>query len=209
MNASDVYTAARARLGLNFPDGLLGEANTEGVAAVMNTALAEMVSDYDWPFLYAETEFEVYPGKSVYPVPDCWLRTAFLVLDGYGHELVWRQRRTHFELPPDGIPTVFDTSGDQILIAPEPDGAYKVRHGYYKGFHRIPVGADLEDIELPIPPPFDQLLILFTARAMSVLIKDRELHQMLSGEINEYRSRVADNRRRQQTTGRVKTRNDY
>lgn len=216
-SAWDTYTAARARIGLNFDDGLLDTSNPDGVLSVLNGALSELASDYDWPFLYAEVPLNLNQGQDVYPVPSGWLRTGFIVLKDSGNELVWRQRRAHFEFPSPGEPRAFDTLGDRLLIAPTPDQAYRAVHGYYEHFEHIErdddgyptLEAQLADTDLDVPAPFDHLLVLYVAKNIALLIKDRELYQMFQTEIADIKAKNDDNRRRQQSTGRIKTRRDY
>lgn len=220
--AKDLYLSALGRIGLPFDDGLLGVGNPTSVLAAVNAGLAEMSVDHDWLFDYAEGELEVYPGRTAYDIPSRWLRTAFLVERTSGVELRWKQRREHMRLNAPGAPQWFDTSGDQILIAPEPSTATTLIHGYFRGYDRIDqlaaygdgedyedVYAQLADVDITLPAPYDQLGVLFIAKAQCVILKDREHHGLIVEEIRTLKSTLSDNRRRQQATGRIKTRSDY
>jgi hypothetical protein len=211
-----IYETALGRTGMNFEDGLLGVTNPTGVLAALNGALSELSVDHDWLFFYTEEIFTTSAGQSVYPVPTDWLRTSFLTIEEDGTELISRQRRDHFGMA-DGPPRFYDTSGDRLLIGPTPDRRYRLVHGYFSHVPKIventtdydDVYAQLEDTTIDVPTPFDDLVILYTAKNQALLQKDRAAYEMLLAEIKVFRSKIEDNRRRQQSTGRIKTRQDY
>jgi hypothetical protein len=218
VTAFDLYDSAIARLGLNFPDGLVGEGNESGVLSTLNDALAELAVDHDWLFSYTESEFQTSPGVWSYPPPNGWLRTSWLILTSNGSELQPRQRRDHFRFGPErGEPRYFDTSGDRLLIAPVPDGVYRIRHGYFYSIERIERDSatwpdlydQLREIDISVPDPYIPLVKLYVLKNVALLIKDREAHQMATEELRSYRNKVEDNRRRQQQVGRIVTREDY
>lgn len=218
-DALSIYKSALGRIGLPFEDGLVGKDNHDSVQSAMNAGLKEMSVDHDWLYSYTERDIQFTQGVTVYPTPQGWLRTGFIVLKDSGLELMPLQRREHFRVPSTGTPRYFDTSGDKILISPAPSTAVQAVHGYFERLPVIdfdpddPVYPDIysymADIDLGVPSPFDELIVLYVAKAVCVVMGDRDMHQMISSEIRDYRSKIEDNRRRQQGTGRIKSRQDY
>lgn len=216
-SASSLYKSALGRLGLNFPDGLVGETNEQGVLDALNDALSEVAVDHDWLFTYSEHTLETVPGQAHYSLPSTWLRTSWLVMQDTGEELVAKQRRGHFTFTGQARPRWYDTSGDKIILAPVPDGAYVIQHGYFSSYDYIERNSDdfaslyeqLDEVDIAIPDVYRPLLVLYIAKNIALLEKDRESYQMVTEEIGSFRRRIGDNRRRHQSPGMVITRDDY
>lgn len=214
--ALSIYKAALGRLGFSWPDGLVGVTNEQGVVSALNAAMDEMSVDHDWLFAYSEADLILSPGVSQYQPPARWLRTSFLVRKDSGEELGVRQRRMHFQLNHQGPPCWYDTSGDQIIIAPVPDTSYTLIHGYFSGFEPIVwdeesypnIEDQLNETELSIPSPYSTALVLYVARAIAMLATDRQRYDLADDAIQKFNNRLADNRRRQQKPGRIQTRQD-
>ena len=214
--AADLYQRALGTLGLSFPDGLVGLTNETGALAALNGGLQDLSTKHNWQFAYEEEIIQTSPGKHAYDPPCDWLQTSMLIgLDGH-FELQPRQRREHFLFPAPDRPIWYDTSGDKILLAPVPDGTYQILHGYYK---RLPVirrdtdsyetlQEQLDEEQINVPAPYDELAVLYIARRLTLLEKDREHYQMVNDQLNDYIRTISDNRMRQTRPGRVSTRKD-
>ena len=214
--AKDIYRGALARFGMNSPDGLIGPTNDETVLAAYNDGLMEFYVDHDWVFSYTEATFTTVANNDTYSPPSNWSRTAWMTAAG-GYPLSLKSRREHKDYLSTGMPRWYDTQGDRILLCPVPDGAYQITHAYYAAPERIvrdsDTYADVEDQldaeDVQVPDIYVPLLTLYVAKNLAVVALDREAHSTLREEINQYRARVADNRRRHTTPGRIKARRDY
>ena len=214
--AAELYDSARATIGLNFEDGLLGTQNESAVLTVINSGLNDLSIDHNWLFSYVEEEFQTVQGLDSYDPPEEWLMTSFLVVKDLGYELTPKQRRDHFAYTGGGAPQWYDTSGDRLLIAPVPDGAYTIVHGFYTHLSNItrastsyPVFDDqLAAVSFDIPPTYLPLAVLFIARRLCLLMKDKEHYGMVEDQIKNVTRKMDDNRMRQTRPGRISSRRD-
>ncbi len=104
-----------------------------------------------------------------------------------------------------------------IHLAPVPDRAYTLVHGYFTAFPPFVFDPEAEDtleeqleaLDVPVPSPYSEALVLYVARAIALMSTDRQRYELADEALRSLNSRLADNRRRQQGTGRIKTRDDY
>jgi hypothetical protein len=170
---------------------------------------------HDWLFSYAEEEMAVSAGNDNYSTPEDWLRTGWLVEKSTNTPLKARQRNDHFGFSP-AMPRYFDTSGDRILVAPVPDQNYILRHGYFTSIPRVVRDEEefealydqLQAVTINLPAPYDTLAVLYVAKNIALLSKDREMYQMVNDSLSDYKKVVEDNRRRQQANPAIRVRPD-
>ncbi len=198
ITAGDLYTQARARVGLNFPDGRLDDTNLDGALAALNIGIADLVSAHDWDWLYDENVIGVVSGLDNYRLPTDFLRCLWLANDT-NEELSLRARRDAIRFAGQtGYPRYYSILGNSLYLSPCPSQSATYRIGYYKQIPLVAAEtiAGLADTDLPIDPLFVGLATLYVAKNIAMMFKDYESYKMLSEEIKREMARVADNTRR-------------
>lgn len=194
---SDLWSAAKARVGLNFADGRLDDNNMAGVLAAINAGLAELALDHDWDWLYAETTHTTAAGTETYSVPTNYLRTQWLAIEDT--PLVAQSRRDAVRYyGQTAYPAFYSVSNGLIRLSPIPNGVYTVRHGYFTSFAKVSEStvSALSGVTLAIPVPFEGLAALYIAKQICLSFKDQAGYNLVIEEIRAEKQRLDDNVRR-------------
>ena len=198
ITAADLYTLARAKIGLNFQDGRLDDNNVAGVNAFINSGLMDLCAETDWDWLYAEDSFLTAAGVETYGLPRNHLRTIWIA-DEQGRSLRLSQRRQaprYFGVQTE--PRFFSIANGTLYLSPVPNSPIRLRHGYIVHLSPVDVSAvsELDDIDLRIPPMWWNFAALFIAKHIALSLKDYNLHGAITSEMQLERQRLADNARR-------------
>lgn len=206
--ALELWTGARSRVGLNGPDGLLGDTNIDGVLSALNSGLSDFASTDNWDFLYRETNVSLIAGTSTYATPADHISTMFLAI---GNRLLLnRQRKQAVRYEGyGGEPAAYSVLNDTIRVYPTPTEAGTMTHGYYGGYAAVTgTYAGLSSVTLDIPTQFLSLAQLFVARQLAMVINDRERYQLINEQIASEKRAMQDNVLRSSSPGVVQTRGD-
>tara|TARA_R110000822_G_scaffold65970_3_gene161301 strand:- start:39 stop:674 length:636 start_codon:yes stop_codon:yes gene_type:complete len=198
LNALDVF-------GYNANDPIL-DATT--LTRLVNSALQQLSTEFDWPWLYDEGTITTVAGTTDYAVPTNWSRTKWLAIDE--DELQFRSLRdmrrimgdTDIQRQPVFYATVGDTS---IRLGQIPDAVYTVDHGYFKQEAALSAGGDAPLLD----SAYDDMLVMYVAKKMAMRKGETRDINQAQREIDAWLKRTRDNVRRTSAFPRIITRNDW
>jgi len=198
LNALDVF-------GYNSSDPLL-DATT--LTRLVNSALQQLSTEFDWPWLYAEGTITTVAGTTDYAVPTNWSRTKWLSIEE--DELLFRSLRDLRRIIGDTTvtrqPTFYTTVGDtSVRLGPIPDAVYTVDHGYFKQEAALSAGGDAPLLD----SAYDDMLVMFVAKKLAIRKGETRDINVAQREIDTWLKRTRDNVRRTSAFPRVKIRNDW
>jgi len=198
-NALDVF-------GYNSSDPLLDGTT---LTRLINSSLQQLSTEFDWPWLYAETTHSVVAGTTDYAVPTRWTRTKWLAIAE--DELVFRSLRDFRRIVgdtthPQGQPTFYTIVGDtSVRVGRIPDASYTLDHGYFTSEAVLSSGTDTP----ALPNEYDDMLVMYVALKMAVRKGEQVDINIARSEITRWLKRVRDNVRRSSAFPRIKIRNDW
>lgn len=207
--ANDLWAQARARIGMNFNDGLLGDENITGVIAALNSGVADFAAADRWDWLYNEGTISVVSGTTDYDTPANHSSTLWIARQN--EQLQERQRKQSIQFyTASGTPVCYSVLNDKIRLYPTPTVTEDYRHGFYIGYPRV-TGANLAALtaSLDIPQQFLSLAELYVARKICLLVNDRERWSFVNDEIANETKNLRDDVLRASSPGVPQTRRDY
>lgn len=205
--AKDLYVNGLARLGLNFPDGLVGEENDRGVYTALNGALTDFYLTHEWDFLLTSETVTTTAADATYSLNANMDKVYGVYCPSLGYELKPVQTRAAFSVgTAQGVPRYFTVNNGTLTLMPTPSSALDLTVAYYQ---RIPLpnataqGAtalytylDTLSYASLIPEWTRTLAELYVARHVALLVKDREAHGMVQEQIAAARRVMDDNVRK-------------
>jgi len=105
---------------------------SERLDSILNTALRQVASEHDWPWLQTTETISTVAGTEAYDVEPDWIKTFSLVETGQS-QLVQVTNVIDLDVYTGvvrGRPRLFVVYGGQILLRPIPDGVYSLTHRY-------------------------------------------------------------------------------
>jgi hypothetical protein len=201
----DIKTAALDVFGYNASDPLLDGTT---MTRLVNSALTQLSTEYDWPWLYAEGTIAIVAGTTDYSVPTSWTRTKWIAIEE--DELAFRSNRDLRRIIGDtsvtGQPTFYSTVGDtSIRVGRIPDAAYTADHGYFVAETALSAGTDTPALHAA----YDDYLVQHVAKKLAIRKGETRDVQTANNEIKAWEKRIRDNVRRSAAFPRVKVRNDW
>lgn len=204
---SDIRTAALDVFGYNANDPLL---DSTTMNRLVNQALKQLSTEYDWPWLYAETTISIVAGTTDYAVPTRWSRTKWLFIDD--NELKFRSPKQMQRLigdntnPITGQPLFYTTVGDtSIRVGRTPDAAYTADHAYYTYEATLTNDTD----EPVLFEAYDDMLVMYVAKKLAMRKGEANDLNIARAEIQAWDKRVRDNVRRSSALPMMKHRQDW
>jgi len=225
--AKDLYVNGLARVGLNFPDGLVGETNPRGVYTALTGGISDFYLTHEWDFLLRATEANTTVDSSEIDFGDFTLNSETvdvfygLFIPDLGLELKVMQIRDAYSLPEStrGVPVRYIANGGSIRLLPTPGAEYTIRAVYYvqipapnaeaQGGDGLYTYPDTIDLSGYIPEWVRALAELYVARHIALLLKDRDAHQMVQEQIANTRRVLDDNVRKTTAPVPPQTRLDW
>jgi len=175
---------------------------------LVNHALGQLSTEYDWPWLYAETGFVTVAGQTDYAVPTRWTRTLWLAIEDvdFDYRTHRQMRRIVGDTNVTRQPSVFTTVGDtSIRLGPIPDAVYSVDHGYMTHEDTLTDDSDFPALDTA----YDDMLVWRVAKLAAIRKGDSDMVARAMNEIKEWDRRVRDNVRRSSQFPRIKARRDW
>jgi len=218
--AKDLYLNGLARLGLNFPDGLVGETNAKGVYTILTGALTEFYLTHDWDFLLTSTTVTTAVGTAAYSLPSDLNNVYGAYISSLACELKVTQTRSAYVVgSAQGVPRFYTVNNGSITFLPTPGAVYSVTVPYYKTIAH-PNAADqggsglytyLATISYAslIPEWAREIAELYVAKNAALLLKDREAYGLTSDRIADLRKVLDDNVRKSTAPVPPQTRWDW
>ncbi len=202
---SAIRTAALEMAGYNTADPIIATAD---INDIIQGALDQISTEYEWPWLYAEGTITTVAGTTDYNVPTRWTRTLWLA---YKHlELKYRSHRQMRHVIGDttvtGQPTVFTTVGDtSIRVGRIPDAVYTLDHGYVTSEAVMTSDSDQPALD----DAYDDMLVWRVVKGLAIRRGDTDMLQIANIENALWTERARDNVRRTSHTTRVNARRDW
>jgi len=202
---TNIRDDVRAVTGYNSADPLLQNAD---LTPLINLALQQISTEFDWPWLYAETSFPTVAGTTDYAVPTRWTRTLWLAIEDvdFDYRTHRQMRRIIGDTGVTRQPTVYSTVGDtSIRVGPIPDAVYTIDHGYMTSEDTLSADGDAPLLD----DAYDDMLVWRAAKLAAARKSDSTMLGIAINEIQGWDTRVRDNVRRSAQFPRVKTRRDW
>jgi len=197
-------TALRARLlnDLGFPSDD-AHFTTTILDSLINSALEDIATDYDWPWLQIETTFPTVNAQQAYTPPAGWTRTVW-ISDDHGRDIQAVQRRDLIQYDGTvGRPHVYAISAEKIRLGPTPNAVITMSHGYIGKETAL---ASPTDVPLC---PYPGLIIAYAGARAARKLDDSTLLSMFQIEKKEQIDRIKDNMRRTSSPISIRTRSDF
>lgn len=198
-NLAEFRDAVRNRIGAPNADGFYDDAN---LTDLVNEALLAFAADVDdAPWLTASTSFSTVSGTQEYTPPADWVRTRLLSIDDRP-EIEWRPLSEIREWPESitDAPRYYTVYGDQLILAPVPDGSYTVRHDYF--VDELTLSADTDTPLCPVA--FHYAVVAFATHLAHARGGDTTRAAMALGDYQQWLQRMKDQKRR--TVGPLRVR---
>lgn len=218
--AKDLYLNGLARLGLNFPDGLVGETNAKGVYTILTGGLTEFYLTHDWDFLMTSTTLTTAAGTAAYSLPSDLNNVYGAYISSLSCELKATQTRAAYQVgTAQGVPRFYTVNNGSMTLIPTPGAVYSVTVPYYKviahpnatdqgGSGLYTYLATISYASL-IPEWAREIAELYVAKNAALLLKDREAYGMVNGRIGDLRQVLDDNVRKSKAPVAPQTRYDW
>ena len=224
--AEDLYVNGLSRFGMNFPDGLLGPDNPDGVYSVLNAAISEFSLSNDWDFLLATVPVSTVAGTQTVALGStaAYSRVLSVGIPSLNFELkVARKRDTYSWGTIRGLPRYFSAGSPAdvttLTLYPTPDAVYAVSALAYAAVPTVDPGVQgvmalytyLSTIILTtsLPTWVRPLAELYVAKHAALLLKDREAFKMVSESIADSHRMLDDNNRKATAPLAPQTRQDW
>lgn len=201
---SDIRTDALDVFGYNANDPLL---DSTTLNRLVNGALRQLSAEYDWPWLYEESNFSTVAGTSDYAVPARWKRTAWVAIEDIDLQVISPRDMRSYVGDPDrkGHPAFWTPVGDSHLrLGPTPDQVYSVDHGYFAYEAELSDDTDVTALSAE----FDDMLVMYVAKKLAMRKGEMAQIRLAQEEINGWKRRARDEVRKSTQLLRVKTRRD-
>lgn len=209
---SDIKTDAFDVLGYNSNDPLFDDTV---MTRLVNTALAEVSTEFDWPWLYAEGTISVTASTTDYALSGLtlsgltrWTKTKWVAIEEDELKFVSprQMQRIIGDTSVTGQPLYYTHDGTtNIRFGPTPDAAYTVTIGYQQGEAALSNSTDTP----VIPNDYDQYLVLYVAKKMAMRKGAFDDLRVVQGEIAEWRKRIRDNVRQASAFPSIRNRQDW
>lgn len=204
MQLSELLAGVYDRMGVNQDDPMYPAAV---VTRAVNSALRQLGTVRDWPWLEAETTFATESGEDTYAPPAGWSgTTALVIVGGGGVTKLERASRDEidelFTSTGTGRPAYWTIYGDEIILRPTPDGVYSITHRFVRAEQVLAQTTD----EPYLPDAYaDAVCDLATHICLGRSSQDARAVQALA-RYSGWLSDMADNRRRTRRPSRVRVR---
>ena len=186
------------RLGLSSSDTRL--TSTVRYRAI-NDALKQVCLDHDWPWLRTSGTITTVANTATAALPTGHIRTESLVDTTTGEALRRTPSLEIDELITPGRPSLYYVA-DVITFGPTPDGAYTLRHRY---FRVEPELVNTTDVPL-IPEMFARGPIEFAAALLLRQIRERERAAEAEADYRAWLKRARDNANKSREPRRIRVR---
>lgn len=201
MNLAQLRTEVYDRLGVPETDGQFPPAVlTRAVNAAMNFIEAEQ----DWPWLTNTATLTTAAGTGDYPTPADWGRTVHLQRSSYAPltRVTIGDLDTNWDATMSGEPEAWCPWGERIFLRPVPDAAYAYTHRYIKVDPALSADSDT-----PLMPARFHVAIAEIA-TWFLLRRSKEDGRAVGAKAayDEWRARMADDKRRWSGASKVKVR---
>jgi len=204
VNRSELRTEVYDRLGVATTDGQYPAAVLD---RAINSAMHFIDTDGNWPWLHNTATLTTAAGTGDYPPPADWARTIQLVIPSYQplERADVGAMDSSWDATTRGKPEVWTVWGDRIFLRPVPDAAYAYTHRYYRA--EPDLSADSGAGSTPLMPARFHPAIVEVATWL-LLRRSKEDGRAVGAKAtyDEWRARMADDRRRFSGPSKVKVR---
>lgn len=155
----------------------------------INTALQQITSEYDWPWLQTTATVTTTAGAASYALPADFLRTDNISRPQTGNQLSRRAVKEMRRFIAQGEPSMYAIYGSALHLRSIPDGVYSFTHDYYRIENTLTAGGDLT----LVPDPFADGVVEYAA---FLLYRGRKEPDKAADALNAYRmwvKRTQDN----------------
>jgi len=201
--AFTLYTAGLARIGLNMPDGMLDFNNPNGVTSCVRAGVIEFYLTHSWDFLLTTHPFNTAVGTAAYALPADvdQVLTAGVPSVGRQFSAIQAKNATRFT-GTQSVPAYFYIGSGNINLVPTPSAVQSVSLLYYKTlttpedtstYSSLYDDLAAIDYTTDMPDWVRPLAELYVAKQFALLLKDREMYQMIGDRIAETRRVLDDN----------------
>lgn len=201
MDLEDFRAAVRTRIGANANDTFHTNARLN---EQINSAVETFSSEYRWPWLIDTATVTITSGSTSVPVPADWAYTLSLVINGAHRQALWPAALTDIDrlTLETGMPTVYADAGDNLVVAPTPDGGYTATMRYFRVENVLSDNA-----HEPLAPDRYAAVIVAYAAYLALASENRVDEAQIA--VSEYQGRVTRlakqvNRQGRPTAARVR-----
>lgn len=200
MNLGTMRTALETILGVPSSDGFYSSTQKN---SLINEALQAVSTETVWPWLSDSTTFATVAGTATQAVPNDWMRTKNLVIDGYNPmRSISLQEIRAIPTTSRGLPTLYTVHDEVIVMRLVPDAVYTVIHDYEKVEPALS-----SDSDTPLmPSQFHYSIVHFAAHLAHVRAGNAQKAATSLADYNGWIRRMRDNRRRIAGPVRVRVR---
>lgn len=201
LTLTDMINRVRAKLGVTSSDALYTDS---ALTISINSGLAAMAAERDWPWLEATGAITISEGTTEYALPDDLTRIHLLSIDDDPLEEVQYRDIVLRKNWVAGTPRVFAVIGPNIKIAPEPNEAATIDIWYQTTEPVLAITTDT----ITCPTHFAELPVCYAAIDASVKSPDRPHLAELYRLKDEWLRRVQDSVQRSSIAPQISTRTD-
>ncbi len=204
---SNIRQASLDVFGYNSSDPLLDPTT---LTRLVNAALKQLSTEYDWPWLYTEGTISVVVDTTDYAVPSLWTRTKWLFIEE--DELKFRSPKQLQRLIGDTTnvlkeqPLYYTIKGDtHIRFGPIPDTSYTADHAYF-----TQEAALVDDGDQPLlDDAYDDFLVMYVVKKLAMRKGKVQDLNVARSEISGWDKRIKDNVRRSSALPMIHHRRDW
>lgn len=173
------------------------------IDGAINDGLRQVSLEHDWPWLFTSETITTAADDGQYPVPADYLRTVSIVDRETGIPLEHRSIIEIDQLTPlDGLPGIYHSYGDSILLAPTPTTVRTYTHRYVR-VENVLSG----DAATPLVPlEYREGAVEWAARQAFMYVRNPEAARQAETGFYDWLRRARDNMRRTKEPLRIRVR---